>query len=140
MANRVRGKPSDPRTKRTPEKRAAFLAKLAEGGSVNAAVTAARIGRTMAYEWRAADADFATAWDQAVEAGTDALEDEAVRRARDGVDEPVFYQGQQCGTVRRYSDTLLIFTLKARRPEKFKERPVRLQLPEINTAADVLKA
>ena len=39
-----------------------------------------------------------------------------------GVDEPVFYQGAQCGAVRKYSDTLLIFMLKARRPEKYRER------------------
>ena len=39
-----------------------------------------------------------------METGTDGLEDEAVRRAKNG------------------SDTLLIFMLKARRPEKFKER------------------
>ena len=32
------------------------------------------------------------------------------------------YQGSQVGTVRRYSDTLLIFLLKGRRPEKFKDR------------------
>jgi hypothetical protein len=37
-------------------------------------------------------------------AGTDALEDEALRRAKDK------------------SDTLLIFLLKARRPEKYKDR------------------
>jgi hypothetical protein len=34
----------------------------------------------------------------------------------------VFHQGQECGQIREYSDTLLIFMLKARRPEKFKER------------------
>jgi hypothetical protein len=122
------------------EKRAKFLAKLAEGASIHAAAAAATIGRSTAYEWRDADPKFAKAWDDAVEAGTDALEDEAVRRAYSGTDELVFYQGQQCGVIRRYSDTLLIFMLKARRPEKFKERPVRLSLPEIASAADVLKA
>ena len=50
-------------------------------------------------------------------------EDEAVRRAHDGVDEPVFYQGKACGVVRKYSDTLLIFLLKGRRPEKYRDRP-----------------
>jgi len=29
---------------------------------------------------------------------------------------PVYYQGEQCGEVREYSDTLLIFILKARDP------------------------
>src|SRR6266699_1263767 len=30
--------------------------------------------------------------------------------------------GQICGHVRKHSDTLLIFLLKARRPEKYRER------------------
>jgi hypothetical protein len=71
------------------------------------------------------------------------LEDEAKRRAHDGIDEPVFYQGEKCGVVRKYSDNLLIFMLKARRREKFSERsvrPVRLQFPEIADAQDILKA
>lgn len=110
------------RTKRTADRKERFLAILTEGGSVKLAAGKAKIGRRTAYEWREKDAAFAAAWDEAVEAGTDALEDEALRRARDGVDEPVSYQGEQCGLVRKYSDTLLIFMLKARRPEKFKER------------------
>ncbi len=44
------------------------------------------------------------------------------RRAVEGVDEPRFHDGQICGHVRKYSDTLLIFMLKARRPDKYKER------------------
>jgi hypothetical protein len=57
-----------------------------------------------AYDWRKADADFAKAWDAALEAGTDVLEDIALQRAK------------------LQSDTLIIFLLKARRPEKYKER------------------
>jgi hypothetical protein len=52
------------------------------------------------------------------ETGTDLLEDEALRRAEDGVAEPRFYEGRLCGHVQKYSDTLLIFLLKARRPQK----------------------
>src|SRR5262249_8027880 len=110
------------RTKRMDEKRVKLLASLAEGNSVARAAADAGVGRTTAYEWREADAAFAQAWDDAVEAGTDALEDEAVKRAKSG------------------SDTLLIFMLKARRREKFAERPIRLDLPRIEAASDVLKA
>jgi hypothetical protein len=48
------------------------------------------------------------------------LEDEAVRRAYEGVERPVFQGGKQVGVVREYSDTLLIFLLKALRPEKYR--------------------
>ena len=37
------------------------------------------------------------------------------------MNEPVFYHGQVCGTVRKYSDTLLIFLLKGARPDKFRD-------------------
>lgn len=73
------------------------------------------------YGWRQADAEFAAKWDEVVEAGTEELEEEARRRAFRGVDEPVFYQGDECGSIRKYSDTLLIFLLKGRRPEKYRE-------------------
>lgn len=109
-------------TRRTPEKERAFLGALGQGLSVTGACEAAEIGRTRVYEWRREDTAFAGAWDEAVEAGTDYLEDEAKRRAAEGVDEPVFYQGVICGKLRKYSDTLLIFLLKARRPEKYRER------------------
>ncbi len=106
----------------TPEKGAAFLAALTEGLSITAACEAAGIARRTVYNWRDADPDFAAAWDEAIDAGTDRLEDEARRRALEGSDKPVFYKGGEVGAIREYSDTLMIFLLKARRPEKFRER------------------
>lgn len=84
----------------------------------------AGIARRTVYVWREADEAFAKAWDTAVEHGTDALEDEAVRRAHEGTLKPVYQGGKKMGTIREYSDTFLIFTLKARRPDKFKDRAV----------------
>lgn len=111
------------RTVRTDKKRGEFLAALRDtGGNVSRACELATIQRRTVYDWRDADRDFATAWDEAVEFGTDELEEEARRRAYMGVDEPVFYQGEECGAIRKYSDTLLIFLLKGRRPDKYRER------------------
>ncbi|SEL39165.1 hypothetical protein SAMN04515666_103607 [Bosea lupini] len=81
-----------------------FLAALGEGLSVAGAAKLAGIGRQTVYDWRKRDGEFAAAWDDAIETGTDNLEDEARRRAMST------------------SDTLMIFMLKARRPEKYKER------------------
>ena len=47
------------------------------------------------------------------------IHDEAVRRAVEGWLEPVFYQGRQCGIVRRYSDSLLMLLLELKMPEKY---------------------
>jgi hypothetical protein len=50
-------------------------------------------------------------------------EDEAHRRAVDGVEEDVWSpSGKHCGTRIRYSDTLLAMFLKADNPDKFTER------------------
>lgn len=111
------------RTDRTLEKQqAAFLAALEETANVTESCRVAKVPRRTVYDWRDADAAFRAAWDAALELGVDALEDEVTRRAFSGVDEPVFYQGAECGVVRKYSDTLAIFLLKARRPERFKDR------------------
>jgi hypothetical protein len=107
---------------RTPEKDAKFVEMLASGASVAAAAKAAGYGRQRLYECREADPELAAAWDDALEEGTDLLEDEALRRAKDGVEEPRFYEGEVCGHVRKYSDTLMIFLLKARRPEKYGDK------------------
>jgi len=53
---------------------------------------------------------------------TEVLEQEAWRRARDGVAEPVYQHGKQIGTIQRYSDNLLMFLLRARAPERYRDR------------------
>lgn len=113
--------------KLTPERLSAFCAALAETGQVSKACTAVGISRQTAYGWREDLPAFAEAWDRASKISTSVLEDEAVRRANEGWDEPVYHQGVQCGTVRKYSDTLLIFSLKARDPAKYREN-TRMEL------------
>jgi hypothetical protein len=93
------------RTVRTPEKAfERFLQVLGEGATVAEACRAAGMSRSTAYDRRDRDEQFRHAWADAVEAGTEALEAEARRRAMEG------------------SDTLMIFLLKARRPEIYRER------------------
>lgn len=114
--------PRKARTDRTDIKKAdEFLDALREGLSISGASAKSKLPRRTAYDWRNADEEFAKQWDEAVEAGTDALEDEAKRRAQFGVSKPVFHKGHICGHIQEFSDTLLMFTLKARRPEKFRE-------------------
>lgn len=107
---------------RTPEKEIAFLAALAATCSVTRACEAAGMARRTAYEWRDADPDFFRRWEEAKAIGAEALEDEAMRRAVEGCDKPVFHQGVAVGTIREYSDTLAIFLLKGAKPEKYRER------------------
>ena len=67
------------------------------------------------------DDDFRSQVDEAISAGVDALEDEAVRRAT-GYIHPLNHQGKHTGdTETRYSDNLLMFRLKGERPDKYKD-------------------
>lgn len=99
-----------------------FLAVLRDTGNVRAAAQAAQVDRSTPYKLRGADPAFAASWEEAMDDAADVLEAEARRRATIGVDEPVFYQGVPVGSVRRYSDTLLIFLLKGARPQTYRER------------------
>src|SRR5262245_29315988 len=135
MAGRTR------RTPKRPEDWEAFLAQLRERGNVRDSCLAAGVGRVTAYGRRKQDAAFAEAWNSALDDATDDLELEARRRARDGVRRVKFHQGQPIlipvpgpdgrpllgddgqpvlapYVEHEYSDTLLIFLLKANRPEK----------------------
>jgi hypothetical protein len=109
------------RLHRTPKDRAAFLEALRNTGNVSTSCQIAGLPRSCVYDWRAADPEFAADWASAVELGCDALEDEAVRRGCEGHLRPVFHRSKEIGAIREYSDTLLIFMLKARRPAKFKD-------------------
>lgn len=99
-----------------------FLAELAESGMVKRACEVAGIARRTAYTHRDKRKKFRAAWDEALQVAISTLEDEAWRRARDGVTEPVYQGGKLVGTVQKYSDTLLIFLLKAHNPERYRDR------------------
>lgn len=100
----------------------AFLAQLAKSPNVAGAARAAGVTRDAAYKRRRVDEEFAAAWDDAIEAGTDELVGEAYRRAFQGSEKPVFYRGDECGRVREYSDTLAIFLLKSHRRGVYGEK------------------
>jgi hypothetical protein len=99
-----------------------FLDLLAGGHSVIGASTKVGIRPRTAYSRRKTDQYFRIAWDRAVSVGTRLLEQEAARRAYYGTLRGVYYRGVKCGVERTYSDTLMIFLLKARRPEVYRER------------------
>jgi len=103
-------------------RRAAFLEGLRQAASVTKACAVSGLPYSTAYAWRAADEAFAVDWDAAVEQGTDRIEDEAVRRAVDGVQRPIYQGGKLVGHETQFSDRLVELMLKARRPDKFKDR------------------
>lgn len=99
-----------------------FIGHLANGGTVAAACELCVIGRATVYRHRQKDEDFAVAWADAEEESTEKLEEEAFRRAFKGVEKPVHYEGRRIDFVTEYSDTMLIFLLKARKPLTYRDR------------------
>lgn len=110
-----------PKNAKAPTWKQAFLRALRKLGIVGYACSVAKVHRSTAYRHYEKDPVFAKAWESALEDACDRLEQEAIRRACQGTAKPVFYKGDQCGSIQEYSDTLLIFMLKAYRPEKFRE-------------------
>lgn len=133
----------------TPKKRPrwakAFLSALAQTGNIRQSCESAETGRTTAYALRDTDETFAADWAAALEESADLLEQEARRRAEQGIQRLKFHNGavimvqaispdgvplvttdNQPVMVpyveHEYSDTLMIFLLKGIRPEKYRER------------------
>jgi len=100
----------------TARKRKAFIRALRRTGIVTAAVDAVKLSRSQAYQLRKTDPDFRLAWDDALQAALDELELELRRRALEGVEQPVYYGGRECGRIRTYNDSLGMFLLRTRRP------------------------
>jgi len=71
-----------------------FLRAFARSGSVSAACRASGLARRTVYNWRDADADFRRRWDEARARGVGCLRDEAMRRAFEGDDRPVWHEGR----------------------------------------------
>lgn len=109
-------------TIRTQDNREKFLQALkTENGLVATAAESCNLSRTALYAWKNDDDDFSEAWDQIVDITTETLEKEAWRRAHDGVPKDVFYQGEKIATETNYSDQLLMFVLRGRKPETYRD-------------------
>lgn len=117
-----------------PKQRAMLAALVETGGHVEAAARAAKIGKVTHYAWIKESEEYATAVEEAKELAGDVLEDEARRRALQGVGKLKFHNGKpimvplMVGDEQKkdedgnpimvpyveheYSDTLLIVLLK----------------------------
>ncbi len=105
----------------TPERQRGFIEALADLGSVEAAARAVDMSSVGAYQLRrqpGADS-FRAAWESALQLGVQRIEDVAMDRALNGVEEPLYSYGKLVGSRTRYNDRLLMFILRNRAPERF---------------------
>ena len=98
-----------------------FLEALAQTANLTTSARAAGVTRENVYQARRRSPEFEAQCRNAVEQAVDLLEREARRRAFEGVLEPVYHKGEVVGHIRKYSDGLLTFLLKAHRPTKYRD-------------------
>ncbi len=112
-----------------PKKRR-FLEAYARSGYVSKACQEVGISRRTFYDWLKADETFATDVKLAEAELLDRLEQEADRRALEGLPRKKFTKSgdpiidpetSRQYVEREYSDTLLIFRMKALAPEKYRD-------------------
>ncbi len=100
-----------------------FIEALADTGSVHAACRAVDMSQRGAYYLRRQPGaeSFRQAWEAALDLGVQRIEDVAMDRALNGVEEPLYSYGKLVGSRTRYNDRLLMFMLRNRAPERFAE-------------------
>ena len=105
----------------TVERQRRFIAALADTGSVKSAARSINMTFAGVYRLRrhAQGDGFRAAWDAALAMGVQRLEDIAMERAIDGVEEVVWHQGRAVGVRRVYNDKLLMFLLRNRAAHRF---------------------
>lgn len=116
--------------------REVFIRKLSKSPNVTAACRAAKISRQTVYRVRKEEPEFEEQWNDALAQSLDDAEGEMYRRAVKGTLKPIYQGGERVGTVREYSDTLLIFMLKSHRPDIYRETIRNEQIGDVNITID----
>ena len=99
-----------------------FLQLIALGHTKSAAAKQLKFPIAAFTEARVTDADFDNALERANAEQADLIEQVALDRTLNGVEKPVWFQGEQVGEDTVYDNNLLITMLKAAKPEKYKDR------------------
>lgn len=110
-----------------------FCQEFMRTGRQDKACKLSGIPRETVYKRTRQDVEFAKFVAEVKEILMESLEDEAVRRGRDGWLEPVYFKGEFQGNVRKYDSSLLTFMLIHGKPEKY--RPKKEQELTINPAS-----
>jgi hypothetical protein len=100
-----------------------FLTALkATGCNVSKACTVSGLTKANIDSLRLRSGAFGRVCDDVYESVTDDLEEAGLKRAVEGVDEPVYWRGVKVGTKKAYSDAILTMMLQGRRPNVYKSR------------------
>ena len=98
----------------TPDKQAAFLRALSATHSITEAAKSVGMTRQSAYRLRSKlkGQAFDLAWEVAFHHSYDVLAHAALERALNGVEVPVFFQGEQVGSYRKFDERLTVALMR----------------------------
>lgn len=99
-----------------------FLKAFANEPFVTRAAEKAQVTKQSHYYWMRTDEIYKKIFEGMSDIIVGDLEEIGQIRAIEGVTKEIFFQGQVCGTEQQFSDTLLMFFLKAKRPDIYRER------------------
>lgn len=94
------------------------LSLYSELGTIGACLKAAKVDYRTYLRWKE-DPEFVFMLNEAQQQFNSKIEMEMLRRAVDGVDEPVVSAGRYLGTKKKYSDDLIKVIARAHQPEKY---------------------
>ena len=113
------------------QRRARVLVEYAKCGNVSLACATAGVERQCHYDWLERDPKYKAAFAKAQELAADLLEEEAKRRAVNGVAKPIYQGGKLVGYQQEYSDLLLALLLKGNKRAVYSEQAaLMLQGPD----------
>lgn len=113
-------------SKSTASARKRFLEVFARCGNIKESCDIANIGRHTHYDWLE-DPEYRKAFEDAKEDACDVLAEEVRRRGQHGYEELQYRRDAEGNTVgevlvtRKYDSTLLMFLLKSRKPEVYRD-------------------
>ncbi len=110
-------KPGTSGARFTDERKAIYLAALQRTGLRPVACREVNVNRATVWQHRRRDPEFAEAEERALAVFRMPIAEEIRRRAIEGVERPVFHRGKEIGSIREYSDRLLLELAKAHIPE-----------------------
>jgi hypothetical protein len=114
-----------PDLRKLPRSKRAFLHAFAETLSITEASRRVGYHFSSHFYWMKADPTYAKCFETVKAIAIQSLEDEAVRRAKDGYLAPVVSAGKIVTFERKYSDQLMMKLLQRFNPEAYKDRSSR---------------
>jgi hypothetical protein len=125
-------------TEKSNEKANKFLRLYGETCNLVEAAKKAGLCRASHYRWLKQNEAYREAFKRTQQLAREVLESELVKRATKGWTEPIYYQGQRCGSVRRFDGATGMALLRGMWPEKYGIQRTEIKT-EISGSIDLIE-